>query len=360
MKFRPWFAAALALAGGCGPQAAAPVADVYVPPRHYVCCRAAGPIVVDGRIDEPAWEAVPWTEDFVDIEGAGKPPPRFRTRAKMLWDDQYFYIAAALEEPHVWATLTEHDSVIFHDNDFELFIDPDGDNHNYAEFEMNALNTGWDLRLPKPYKDGGKADNSWEIPGLKTEVHVDGTLNKPSDVDSGWSVEIALPWPVLGKLSDQPAPPRDGDQWRVDFSRVEWKTNIEDGKYIKIPGEHEDNWVWSPQGVIDMHRPETWGYVQFSTAAPGTEGVHPDPAGPAKHQLMRIYYAQRAYHDAHQRYAKTLDALGLAGLRDDTMTGLPALTADDDRFEATAEGRVPDGGTKRWRVREDSRLWPVD
>ena len=86
----------------------------------------------------------------------------------MLWDDAYFYIGAELEEPHVWATLTEHDSVIFHDNDFEVFIDPDGDNHEYYEFEINALGTYWDLLLPKPYRDGGKADNSWEIPGLKT------------------------------------------------------------------------------------------------------------------------------------------------------------------------------------------------
>ena len=60
---------------------------------------------------------------FVDIQGATQPRPRFRTRAKMLWDDEYFYIAAELEEPHVWATLTEHDSVIFHDNDFEVFLE---------------------------------------------------------------------------------------------------------------------------------------------------------------------------------------------------------------------------------------------
>ena len=55
-------------------------------------------------------------------------------------------------------TLTEHDSVIFQDNDFEVFIDPDGDNHNYYEIEINALNTEWDLRLPKPYRDGRVRD----------------------------------------------------------------------------------------------------------------------------------------------------------------------------------------------------------
>ena len=65
----------------------------------------------------------------------------------MLWDDDYLYIAAELEEPHVWATLTQHDAVIFHDNDFEVFLNPEGDSHLYAELELNALNTTWDLLL---------------------------------------------------------------------------------------------------------------------------------------------------------------------------------------------------------------------
>ena len=117
------------------------------PPKGYVCYRASRPPVIDGKLDEPAWRSAPWTDHFVDIEGDFKPPPRFKTRVKMLWDHLHFYIGAELEEPHVWATLTQRDSVIFHDNDFEVFIDPDGDNHNYYELEINALNSVWDLRL---------------------------------------------------------------------------------------------------------------------------------------------------------------------------------------------------------------------
>ena len=278
----------------------------------------------------------------------------------MLWDDRYFYIGAEMEEPHVWATLTQHDSVIFQDNDFELFIDPDGDNLNYAEFEINALNTGWDLLLPKPYKDGGKADNSWEIPGLKTAVHVDGTLNDPRDADRGWTVEIALPWEVLGKLSPMPAPPHNGDQWRVNFSRVEWQHEIVAGRYRKVPQRPENNWVWSPQGVINMHRPETWGYVQFSTAESGKALFVRDPAGPAKHLLHRIYYAQHAYREKHQRYAATLAEMGLAGLTHKTLAGPPLLQVDGEHFQATVGVHHPDGKTRSCRIREDSRVWAVE
>jgi hypothetical protein len=127
---------------------------------------------------------------------------------------------AEMEEPHVWGRLTKHDAVIFQDPDFEVFIDPDGDRQNYYEFEMNALNTGWDLILKKAYIDGGPALNEWEIPGLKTAVSVNGTFDQPNDTDRGWSVEMAFPWKALGEFSKQKAPPNEGDVWRVDFSRV--------------------------------------------------------------------------------------------------------------------------------------------
>ena len=201
----------------------------------------------------------------------------------------FFYIAAALEEPHVWATLTEHDSVIFQDPDFEVFLDPDGDNHNYYEIEINALGTVWDLRLVKPYRDGGPALNEWHVPGLRKAVHVGGTLNDPSDTDGGWTVELALPWADLAEYAGRPVPPEDGDQWRVNFSRVEWDVTVENGAYHKVPDTPEHNWIWSPQGMVDMHRPERWGYVQFSPGSrPGAAVFRPDLSGAARDLLMDV------------------------------------------------------------------------
>ncbi|MEW6156661.1 MAG: carbohydrate-binding family 9-like protein [Verrucomicrobiota bacterium] len=251
-----------------------------ITPLRYVCYRAATPLKIDGKPDEAAWNLAPWTEEFQDIEGPRKPKPRFRTRARMLWDDHYFYVAADMEEPHVWGTLTNHDAVIFHDNDFEVFIDPNGDTRDYYEFEINALNTGWDLLLKRTYIDGGPALNSWEIPGLKTAVHIRGTLNNPADKDEGWSVEMAFPWKALAEYAQRPAPPNDGDEWRVNFSRVEWQIKIVDGKYVKVPGTKEDNWVWSPQGVINMHVPQMWGFVRFANLVPKNPRPPDSPTRP--------------------------------------------------------------------------------
>jgi hypothetical protein len=170
-------------------------------------------------------------------------------------------------------------------------------------------------------------------------------------------VELAFPWKVLGELAYQPAPPKDGDQWRVNFSRVEWQHEIVDGKYRKVKGKKEDNWVWSPQGVIDMHRPETWGYVQFSTVKIGTVQFQPDAAGPAKHLLHRIYYAQRDYRQKHQRWAKTLKELGLAELGHESLTGPPRMDVTESLFQASVEVKRPEGKTQRWHIRQDARVW---
>ncbi len=284
-------------------------------PRGYVCYRAPEPIRIDGRIDAQ-WNAAPWTADFADIEGAVRPNPRFRTRARMMWDAQYFYFAAELTEPHAWATLTNHDAVIFHDNDFEIFIDPNGDSHEYFEFEINALNTTWDLFLPKPYKDSGKADNGWEIPGLRSAIEVRGSLNDPRDRDEGWTVEVAIPWASFARGAHMPLPPRDADQWRVNFSRVEWRHQLTgDGKYQRVPGVEADNWVWSPQYAINMHLPELWGYVQFSTQTAGPVEFRPDASWPERQNLQSYYRAQHAFWRTNKRQATEAEVPSPAGLR---------------------------------------------
>ena len=155
----------------------------------------------------------------------------------MLWDDTYFYVAAQLEEPHVWGTLTKHDSVIFQDNDFEIFIDPDGDNHEYYEIEINALNTEWDLFLKKPYRDGGPADQRVGDPrpedGRPRRGHAQRSDATRTSSGRSSSRSPGRSWP---STPTGPAPPRDGDQWRVNFSRVEWQHDVVDGKYRKVPG----------------------------------------------------------------------------------------------------------------------------
>lgn len=222
---------------------------------------------------EETWKKARWTDPFIGIEG--ELSPKYGTQAKILWDSTNLYFFAKMEEPHVWADIKNRDEVIFYNNDFEIFIDPDGDTHNYMELEINALNTVWDLFLTKPYRNQPKVIDNWDIIGLKTAVYVDGTLNDPEDIDRGWSVEIAMPWPALTETSAQEAKLPVNEFWRINFSRVNWQHEIADSKYHRKKDENgkhlpEYNWAWSPQYVINMHEPERWGYVYF-TNQPGTK-----------------------------------------------------------------------------------------
>src|SRR5262245_54214659 len=104
----------LAAAGGVPGQTSAPRPGTVnewermkdIRPRGYVCRRAGGPLAIDGKLDEPAWRAAPPSDLFVDIEGDRRARPRHATTVRMLWDEQYFYVGAELEEPHLWGTLT--------------------------------------------------------------------------------------------------------------------------------------------------------------------------------------------------------------------------------------------------------------
>lgn len=284
-------------------------------PKTYVIHKISDSPIIDGKLDETAWQQTPWTDSFLDIQGEHLPTPRFETRAKIVWDDEFLYIAAEMEEPHLWATIEKRDAVIFQENNFEIFIDPDGDTHNYYELEINALKTFWDLMLTHPYRTGGRPLNAWDIKGLEIGVDLRGTLNNPSDIDEGWTLEVAIPFDVLNETIGR-GQPEDGSQWKLNFSRVEWKTDVENGAYVKQTNPEtgrpfpEDNWVWSPQGVIDMHLPERWGIIQFSDEAPGSNvSFSHSPLLKYEWALRELYYRQRNFRNEHGEYSDDLDEL---------------------------------------------------
>lgn len=261
-----------------------PCDDKNIP--RYSAHSAATPPEVDGRLDEDIWKNAQRSSRFVDLVHGT--PTRFDTRAAVLWDDEYLYVGYWIEEPNVTATLTKRDAPIYTDNDVELFI---AGRDGYYELEINAHATiyevlfFWDeafqrygyASLPefnrsqpqaKSFNGVGFKDHprgrrtgffNWDFPGLRKAVHIDGTLNDGSDVDKGWTVELALPWSGLTSLmkaEGRSLPPRDGDVWRMDFSRF---------NTYKAPAPPKDSggWAWSAHGVWDSHVPECFTYITF-------------------------------------------------------------------------------------------------
>lgn len=262
--------------------------------RHaeYTCLRAPSTFPIDGDLTKPVWQRAPRSPRFADMVTGDT--GYFDTRAAAVWDDANLYVAYWIEEPFVEASLTERDSLIFNENDVEVFIDG-GD--CYYEFEINALNTVYEVffiwqdalaRFDAQEFDplrrravtfGGDYDRQaptfwrgthprglrwafldWDLPGLQSAVRVDGTINDRTTVDRGWTVEIAFPWAGLKPLANGRAlPPNDGDLWRMFFGRFEKLTF--GGREL----QPHPAWVWSKHGVYDTHQPELWTPVRFST-----------------------------------------------------------------------------------------------
>ncbi len=252
---------------------------------RYTALRTAGPIRVDGKLDEPSWRSAAVSPRFVDILTGG--PVIHDTRAAVLWDDQYLYVSFRVEEPSIRAKFTNHNDLIWQDNDVELFI---AGQDAYYEFEINAFNTSYEVffawtnefiksglgKHPEfagaklvPFNGvgftnhprGGRIGNfEHTFPGIKTAVHIDGTVNDDTDRDRGWTVEVALPWKNMKWLATdgRALPPKEGDVWRMDFSRF--------NTYKEAPpAKDSGGWVWSRHGIWDSHIPECFVFVTFST-----------------------------------------------------------------------------------------------
>lgn len=339
-----------------------PVA-LQINPENYVCHQTNGSLNIDGQALESDWQKAAWTASFVDIQGDLQAKPSLDTKVKMLWDDTYFYFYAKMEEPHIWGTLKQRDTVIFYDDDFEIFIDPDGDSHNYYEIELNALNTLWDLILLRPYRadKAPKVLNEWNISNILTAVHIEGTLNDPSDQDQFWSVEMAVPWSALMELAPRKKRPLAGDQWRINFSRVDWTMEVENNIYKKKKNPKtgktfpEDNWVWSPTGKINMHMPEQWGFVQFSESKVGEKEVDfiSEPDEVIKQALWNLYFQQINFHKTYGYYAEELQHFKIPELKNSPCKFHPMIFSTPSLFEITAPSCKVN---QYWSIRQDGKI----
>jgi hypothetical protein len=313
--------------------------NLFVTPENYVVRHVVNAPVIDGDINDAVWQQAKWTKDFVDIEGDLKPRPPYKTNVKMLWDDNYLYIAARMEEPQVWATLKNHDDVVYHENDFELFIDPAATTHSYYEIEVNALNTIFDLFLNKPYRNRGGGLTSWEANGLRSAVKVQGTINNTSDTDEGWTVEMAIPFKAIS-MGFRSRIPENGTIYRINFSRVQYDTKIAGGHNVKLKDSAgrnlpEHNWSWSPQGEIAMHTPEHWGYLMFSTHEADDVAFTMPYAEEQKKYLWLVYYRQKQWYRQHHEYASLLGKLGIKSKYDIMGVGNKLkLQSTQNQFEA--------------------------
>jgi hypothetical protein len=234
------------ISGGVSPAAA----QLSPPARpEYTILRAGTPIVVDGRLDEVAWIAAKDVGEFVfPWHESGR---KERTIAKLLWDDEFLYLAFICEDAHIWAVHTERDSRVWLDDTVELFTAPDPSRPNsYYNFEMNAI--GIYLDQFQPDGPGTRGYLEWSTDGIQVKTSIVGTLNDDSDEDSYWVLEAAIPFTAFAEGAHT-IPPLPGDVWHVNLNRLGGNTNPQ-----------QSQWSASQTPRPSFHVPADFGRMTFS------------------------------------------------------------------------------------------------
>ncbi|WP_433931846.1 carbohydrate-binding family 9-like protein [Sorangium cellulosum] len=226
-------------------------------------------LAIDGRLDEPAWQAAARTGPFVNV-GTGREDRSLPTQgeARLLWDDGFLYVGfdvsdqtitggfpADARDPHLW----ERDTV-------EVMIDPDGDgdNKDYYEIQISPQNLVFDSQFddynaPRGGVNGPFGHEEWSA-GLTSAVELRGTIDDGADQDRGYVVEAKIPWRSFAKARS--TPPSPGDAWRMNFYAM----------------QNNGGAAWSPiLGEGNFHRARRFGRVRF--AGPGGDTDAPGKAG---------------------------------------------------------------------------------
>lgn len=227
----------------------------------YRVGRASAAIAVDGVLSEFDWLVAERIRliKFRHEPEDGK-PLHSPTHVAALWDSQNLYLAFALTDREIWATLAERDARLFPEECVEFFVDPDADSRRYIETQINTAGNMRDLLVdyssPPPSLAQFDVMAKWDYERMQKalKIHRDAARR-----DLGWTLEVAIPWTEF-RFSRRSWPPRPGDEIRINFYRYE---RSRDGRLLEQSG-------WSRvQGTF--HDAPRFGRFVFSAKPPGSE-----------------------------------------------------------------------------------------
>lgn len=217
----------------------------------YECRFTDQPITIDGKIDEKAWAGAQVIDNFRLwwLQGDAQ-KPRTATRARLLWDRDFLYFAADMDDADLIADRMEHQGMIWQKDVFELFMKPADDKPAYLEFEVNPLNTTLELYFPSRGSGGYFKYKDLTRIQMQAAVALRGTVNQPADKDQGWSVEAKIPWKDLQMIGGRPDV---GAVWKFAFCRCDYSTST---------GKQEQS-SCAPLTKPDFHHFEDYANLQF-------------------------------------------------------------------------------------------------
>lgn len=235
------------------PAALLAAAAAAQPLPRYDILRPSSPIVVDARLEEPAWRNARPVGEFRATWW--KPGPVEPTSVRMLWDDENLYVGYFCHDRHISAYVTERHGPVSNDDCVEIFLSPDPKKvTNYYTFEINAIGA----MLNRCRTDWWTGPPTWGPTGVRYRTTYQGLPRKDeSPDDDHWAVELAIPFRNFARDAAH-TPPRPGDVWRLNLYRTGGRTNRQSS-------------TWSPIAppTRSFHSPESFGWVRFVGRRPG-------------------------------------------------------------------------------------------
>jgi hypothetical protein len=169
-------------------------------------------ITIDGKLNETTWEdtEVRLLDYFYRIE---KAEDKQTTKFRMLWDEENLYLFFECEDKYITAREKNRDGQPYLDDCAEIFLIPVPDSLNmHFGFEINLYKASNDFIWLNNFYEGKSGMIKSYNPAFQVEVSINGTVNNNSDIDKGWTMEMAIPLTIF-KGVDAFFPVKVGSRW---------------------------------------------------------------------------------------------------------------------------------------------------
>ena len=208
--------------------------------RMLPAVRAAGPIRIDGALDESEWAGAPTARGFIQSDPREGEPATEDTDVRVLYDADNLYFGVFAHDREPYNILTSELTKDFNresGDDFEIILDTFHDERNGYMFATNAHGAKWDAQT---INEGREVNENWDaLWDVKTRI-----------TEAGWYAEIAIPFRTLRFSS------ADEQTWGINFQR-------------RIRRRNEDSF-WAPiPRIYDLQR------VSLAGTLAGLQGVRP-------------------------------------------------------------------------------------
>jgi hypothetical protein len=183
--------------------------------------RSAGPLVIDGRLDEPDWARAPVASDFVQSEPLDGQPATESTQVRVLYDDDALYVGVFAKHQRVADIVVNELKKDFDGASTDwvaVIVDTFHDRRNGYQFGVNPRGAAWDSQK---FNEGRERNLSWD--GAWTVRTTTG--------DSGWYAEFAIPFRTLQ------IPKASPQTWGVNFQR-HLQRRLEESFWSPIPRQY--------------------------------------------------------------------------------------------------------------------------